>query len=227
MSEALQKWLDNELQDYEQVLKSFKGKQQRMYYIWMAVAVVGMVALGFAVGYEWTYVLRVHFVIGLVIALFIWLCALLSGKASTIKAVRKKFEKALSALSPSDQEAIAQQNFGRTDFLNTSKDSFPARLLVGSDFWIYFRSVCHIYRVSDMTKLSVQEEKTSVNYNIGNTHVRQRVGVGVSVMVDYRDGTVSSDGFSDQLYLASWDQFKSAKELITQNCPKVEYLWEE
>lgn len=227
MSETLREWLEKELQDYEPVWKSFRSKQQRMYYIWMAAAVVGMVALGFGVGYDWTYVLRVHFLIGAGIALFIWLMVLLSNRANTMKNVRKQFEKALSALSPSDQEAIVQQNFGRVDFLNTTEDSFPARLLVGSDFWLYFRGVCHIYRVSDMDKLRAKEEKTRINYNVGSTRVRQNVGVGVSLMVDYRDGTVSSGGQSAQLYLASWEQFRTTKDLIAKHCPKVEYLWEE
>lgn len=227
MSETLRKWLERELQDYEPVWKSFRSKQQRMYYIWMAAAVVGMVALGFVVGYDWTYVLRVHFLIGAGIALFIWLFVLLSNRANTMKNVRKQFEKALSSLSTSDQEDIVQQNFGRVDFLNTAEDSFPARLFVGSDFWLYFRGVCHIYRVSDMDKLRAKEEKTRINYNVGGTRVSQKVGVGVSLMVDYRDGTGSSDGQSDQLYLASWEQFRTAKDLIAKHCPKAEYLWEE
>ena len=60
MSEALREWLDRELKDFEPVWRSFRGKQQRMYYIWMVAAVVGMVALGFGVGYDLAYVLQVH-----------------------------------------------------------------------------------------------------------------------------------------------------------------------
>ena len=47
MSETLREWLDRELRDFEPVWKSFRGKQRRMYYIWMAAAAAGMVALGF------------------------------------------------------------------------------------------------------------------------------------------------------------------------------------
>lgn len=225
MSEILKEWLDGELRDFEPVWKSFRNKQQRMYYIWMAVAVVGMVALGFGVGYDWTYVVRVHLPIGAGIAVFIWLCVLLTSRASSMKNVRKIFEKALSTLSPSDQEAFARQDFGRVDFLNTFEDGYPARLLVGPDFWLYFRGVCHIYRVADMEKLQVQEEKTQLHYNIGGTRVRQKVGVGVSLVVDYREGTVSGKKQQDRVYLAKWEQFKTAKDLIARHCPKTETLW--
>lgn len=227
MSETLREWLDRELQDLEPVWKSFRSKQRRMYYIWMAVAVAGMVALGLGVGYDLAYVLRVHLLIGIGIAAFIWLCVLLTSRANTMKNARKQFEKALSALAPSDQEAFARQDFGRTDFLNTTEDSFPARLLIGPDLWLYFRGACHIYRISDMQALGVQEEKTQLHYSVGNTRVRQKVGAGISLTVDYREDTVSAKECSDRLYLTSWEQFQTAKKLIDQHCPKAGALWRE
>lgn len=226
MSEGLRVWLDRELRDFEPVRKSFQNKQRKMYYIWMVVAVAGMVALGFGVGYDWTYVLRVHLLIGIGIAVFIWLCALITSRAGTMKEARKSFEKALSALSPSDQEAFARQDFGRVDFLNTFEDRFPTWVLVGEDFWLYFRDVCQIYRVADMEKLRAREEKTQLHYKVGSTRVRQKVGVGISLMVDYREGTVSAKGGPDRLYLASWEQFQTVENLITRRCPKAASLWE-
>lgn len=225
MSATTREWLEGELRDFEPVWKSFRRKQQRMYYVWMAAAVAGMIVLGFVAGYDWTYVARVHLPIGVGIAVFIWLCVLLTSRASTMKAVRKSFEKALSALSPSDQEAFVRQEFGRADMLNTFEDSFPARLLVGPDFWLYFRGVCQIYRVADMEALRVQEEKTQLHYKIGNTRVRQRVGAGVSLVVDYREGSGSARQGPDSLYLANWDQLQTAKNLIVRYCPKVQDLW--
>ena len=86
----------------------------------------------------------------------IWLCVLFTSRSGTMKNARKQFEKAISAFSPSDQEAFVRQNFGRVDFLNTMEDNFPARL-----------------------------------------------------------------------YLNSWEQFRTAKELIAKYCPKAEVLWKE
>ena len=227
MSETLREWLDRELRDFEPVWKSFRGKQRRMYYIWMAAAAAGMVALGFGAGYDLAYVLRVHLLIGIGIAAFILLCVLLTSRANTMKNARKQFEKALLVLSPSDQEAFVWQNFGRKDFLNTIEDSFPARLLIGPDFWLYFRSVCHIYRVSDMKALGVREEKTRLYYKVGNTRVRQKVGAGISLTVDYRKDAGSAKERSERLYLTSWEQFQTAKGLIDRHCPKAKTLWRE
>ena len=196
-----------------------------MYCIWMAAAVAGMVALGFGVGYDWTYVVRVHLPIGAGIAVFIWLCVLLTSRAGTMKNVRKSFEEALSTLPSSDQEAFVRQEFGRADFLNTFEDSFPARLLAGPDFWLYFRGVCQIYRVADMETLQVREEKTQLHYKIGSTRVRQKAGAGVSFVISYREDTGSAKRRSDRLYLADWEQFQTAKDLIARHCPKAEALW--
>lgn len=225
VSEATREWLERELLDFEPVWKSFRGKQQKMYRIWMTAAVAGMVALGFTAGYDWTYVVRVHLPIGAGIAVFIWLCVLLTSRAGTMKSVRKRFEKALAALSPSDQELFVRQEFGRVDIFNTFEDSFPARLLVGPDFWLYFRDICQIYRVADMEKLQVREERTRLHYKVGRTRVRQRVGAGVSLVIDYREGTGPDRQRPDRLYLANWEQFQTAKGLIARYCPKAEALW--
>lgn len=227
MSEALQEWLDRELQDFEPIWKSFRNKQRRMYYIWMAAAVVGMAALGFIAGYDLSYVLRVHLLIGVGIAAFTWLCVLLTDRINTMKNVRKQFEKSLSSLSYSDQEVFVRQDFGRTDFLNTLEDSFPARLLIGPDFWLYFRGTCHIYRVSDIKALGVRKETTQLQCNVGNTRVRQKVGAGISLTVDYRDDTVSAKDGADRLYLNNLEQLQTAKELIAGHCPKAASLWYE
>lgn len=228
MSGILQEWLDRELQDYEPVHKSFRNKQHKRYYIWMVVIVAGMLALGFA-GYDWTHVVRVHLPIGVIIAALIYLCGILiSDRAVSMKNARKQFEKALSTLSPSDQEAFARQDFGRADFLKmTGMDVYPARLLVGQDFWLYFRNVCCIYRVADMEKLQIQQEKTQLHYfSTGNVRVRQRIDPGVSIVVGYRDGTISKEQQHDRLPFINWEQARTAKDLIVRHCPKTETLWE-
>ena len=109
--------------------------------------------------------------------------------------------------------------------LNTFEDSFPARLLVGPDFWLYFRGACRIYRVADMEKLRAREEKAQVHYKAGGVRVRQKVGAGVSLEVDYREGIAPAGERPDRLYLASWEQFRTAKDLIARHCPKAEALW--
>lgn len=227
MNETIEKWLDDELSDYEQVFKEFRSKQQRMYYIWMAAAIAGMVALGFAVGYDWKYVAKVHLVIGLVIALIIWLCVLITNRAVTMKTVRKKFVKALEELSPDDREAFISQKFGKIDFMNTSDDSFPARLMVSEDYWLYFRGACSIFKVGDIEKLGTRRETTRVNYSVGGAKVRQRIGIGVSITVGYNQNTCSRDTRPDQIYLAKMEQLSAAQTLIQDNCKKAENLWTE
>ncbi|MDE5899662.1 MAG: hypothetical protein K2H09_10450, partial [Treponemataceae bacterium] len=130
-------------------------------------------------------------------------------------------------LAPSDQEAFVRQEFGRADFFNTADDVFPARLLAGPDFWLYFRDSCQIFRVADMEKLEAREEKVRLHYKAGGARIRQKVGAGVSLVVEYRQDSSSDTGQPDKLYLANWEQLKTAKELIARHCPKAHSLWKD
>lgn len=229
MNENLQRWLDVEMRDYEPVFKAFNHRLMKRVPLWMALSVAALVALGFGVGYDWTYVLRVHFLIGVGIAVFIWLCFWLQTRSVSMKKVRKMYENCLSALSPADQDAFARQAplCDKTDFLNSATDKYPARLTVGPDYWLYFRGGCQVFRVADMEKLWAKEESTRVGYNVGNSHVRQSLNIGVSVVVEYRDGTASASKHgSAKIYLENGKQLVEAQTLIEKYCPKTRTLWD-
>lgn len=95
MDAKMEMWLDQEMQEFSEVLKTFKKKQKNKAPLWMAAFLIGMVALGFIVGYDVSYVMRVHLPIGCGIALFAGLCFWLPAKISNVKAVRKAYEKAM------------------------------------------------------------------------------------------------------------------------------------
>ena len=179
MNEALRQWIGRELEDYTPRFKAFNRRLMKRVPIWMALCVIGMVALGFGVGYEWQYVMKVHLLIGLGLAAFIWLCFWIQTRSTSMKKVQRMFDEALSKLSPSDQEALARQaHIGRADFANSAVDKYPARLIVGPDYWVYFRDSCHVFKVSDMQGLKVIEETGRIGYNMGSKRVRQTIGMG-------------------------------------------------
>lgn len=229
MIDPLRQWLDAEMEDYAPVFRAFNRRLMRRVPIWMALSVIALVALGFGVGYDWQYVARVHLLIGLGIAVLIWLCCWLQTRSVSMKKVRDMCEKALSDLSPSGQEAFARQApTGRADFANSATDKYPARLIVGPEYWLYFRDSCHIYRVSDMERLRVIEETGRIGYKMGDTRVRQTIGLGVSIVVGYRDGTSSASRDPEaKVYLENAKQLEEARTLIAKYCPKAGSLWEE
>ena len=139
------------------------------------------------------------------------------------------YEQALGKLTPSDQEALAGQGpTGRADFTNGATDKYPARLIAGPEFWIYFRDSCHVFRVSDMESLKVVEETGRIGYNMGNTRVRQTIGMGVSIAVAYRDGTASASNYPNaKVYMENAKQLGEARALIEKFCPKAGTLWGE
>lgn len=230
MNDSLRQWLDAEMKDYAPVFKAFNGRLMKRVPLWMALSVIAMVALGFGVGYDWQYVVRVHLLIGLGIAVFIWLCYWIQTRSVSMKKVRKEYERALSELSSSDQDAFARQGpCGHADFMNSVSDKYPARLTVGPDYWLYFRGGCHIFRVADMEKLYIREETSRIGYDIGKTHVRQSVGVGISLMVEYRDGTAwaaRDKGIQQKVYMENMKQIGEAQALIEKFCPKAKSLWD-
>lgn len=228
MNDTIRQWLDSEMRSYEPVFRSFNRRLMKRVPLWMALSVIALVALGFGVGYDWQYVVRVHLLIGLGIAVFIWLCFWIQTRSVSMKKVRQQYEQALSALSPSDQDAFARQApCGSVDFMNSVSDKYPARLTVGPDYWLYFRGGCGIFRVADMEKLWAKEETSRIGYNIGKTHVRQNVGMGISLMVDYRDGTAwaAKDGPA-KVYMETMKQLGEAQALIEKYCPKAMNLWD-
>lgn len=229
MNDSLRQWLDAEMRDYAPVQKAFDRRLMRRVPIWMALSVAAMVALGFGVGYDWQYVVKVHLLIGLGFATFIWLCFWIQTRSVSMKKVRGMYEQALLELSPSDQEAFARQSpTGHADFMNRASDKYPARLTVGPDYWLYFRGGCSVYKVSDMESLKAVQETTRVGYNVGDTRVRQNLGIGVSIVAGYREGTASASGGPPaKVYLENSKQLGEAQELIKKYCPKAGSLWGE
>ncbi len=100
MNDSLRQWLDAEMKDYAPRFKAFNRRLMRRVPIWMALSVAAMVALGFGVGYDWQYVVKVHLLIGLGFAAFIWLCFWIQTRSVSMKKVRGMYEQALLELSP-------------------------------------------------------------------------------------------------------------------------------
>lgn len=228
MDEELRLWLDGEMQDYGVALKRFNRRLMKKVPLWMALSVAGMVALGFGVGYDWGYVLRVHLLIGVGFAAFLWLCFWLQTRGVSVKKARRQYEQCLGSLSPADQAAFARQGAqcGRVDFFNPASDKYPARLLIGPDYWLYFRGSCQVFRVADIQSLSAKQETARVGYSLGDTRVRQNLGVGVSLVAEYREGTAAAKSGPGKIFLEDAKQLDEARQLIRQYCPKAGRLFE-
>lgn len=228
MGNDVKRWLDAEMQDFAEDMKEFNSGTMKKVPLWMFLCVAGMVALGFLVGAEWSYVLRLHLPMGVGLALFIWLCFWLQNRSVSIKKVRASYEKALGALSPQDQAGFASQapQCGKAGFANRLTDKYPARLTVGPEYWLYFRDLgCQVFRVADMKSLHAREEHTRVGYTVGSTRVRQSLGTGVSLVVEYRDGTAfAAKDSSPSIYLENAKQLEQAYALIRARCPKAQAL---
>lgn len=235
MDQRLELWLDNEMRTIEESLKGFTSKLKRNMYIYMAAAVAGMVLLGVLVGAPVKTVLTLHLPIGVVIAVFIWLCYLLQMKTTSVKKIRKIYDKAFESFFTSDEDVKAftdlTEDAGRGDItlMNINTDKYPCRVTVGENYWVIFRNFsCRIIRPGDIKSIRSETEKTRVGYNLGNSRVSQKIAIGVSMIIDYKEGTQSyAKNKSESLFLNNGKEYEQIKQLILERCSKAAELFED
>lgn len=227
MSEKSAAWLEEEMKEFSGILQTFKKKQKNKAPLWMAVCLIGMVALGFAVGYDIAYIMRVHFPIGCGIALLAGLCFWLPSKISNIKGVRKAYEKAMEDFfqSQEEQDLFVRQmesgNYDKVHFYNVNTETYPARFIAGPDYWMYFNGVCRFVRTEDIQSIHIKNETTGVN--VGGS--RKRITVGVSLVITYKQNSVSANKNRDtdeSLFFQKGEQCQEALELIKRQCPQYQ-----
>lgn len=229
MNAKLETWLDEEMKEFSGVLQTFKKKQKNKAPLWMAGCLIGMVALGFVAGYNLAYVMRVHFPIGCVIALFAGLCFWLPAKISNVKAVRKGYEKAMEDFfqSQEDQDLFVRQmesgNYDKVNFNNIS-ETYPSRFIAGPDYWMYFNGrFCCFVRTEDILSIRRQDETTRVSYNTGRSG--KNIAIGVSLVITYKQNSVSANKNRDaeeSLFFQKGEQYQQALELIKRRCPQYQ-----
>lgn len=232
MNTEMRTWLDKELKEYSGLFAEFKRKLKKAAPLWMAVAVIAMVALGFVAGYDFAYILKVHFLIGCVIALIIGFCYWIMGKATSMKKVTKTYEKAVNEFfqAEEDQERFVKQmesgNYGTVNFLNTKSEQYPTRFMAGHDYWMFCRGVsCTFIRTADIESVQGETERTRVSYNVGGRRAGSNMTIGYSMVIKYKEDT-SLAGAEKQkeqtLFFQSEGQFRQAEEVIKKYCPEYD-----
>lgn len=226
MDERMNLWLEQELKEYASVLREFQQKVTRMMYLWMLLSVAGMTALGFFVGGSPAQVFSLHFPVGCVIALVIWVCFWFQNKVSSMKKVRASYEKAIAGFfrTEEDKSAFLRQmennDYGKIDFMNTVTDKYPCRFIVGPDYFMFSRDLaCLFIRAADIKSISAEVQNSRVRYRIGDTRVMQNLAMGVSLILEYKEDSASAkERLTDSLYLENDRQYTEAAELIQKYC---------
>ena len=219
-------WLDGEMKEFSTLLQQFKRKQMKNVPIWMALCIIGMVALGVVAGYDIGYVARVHLVIGVGLAALIWLGYWIQNRVANVKRARAAYEKELKTFfcSAEDEQAFCRQmeshNYDAVHFMNTGMESYPGRFLVGPDYWVFFSGggYCRMFRTADIKTVYGREETTRVNV----AGRGRRMTVGVSFVAEYKEGSPSAKGGKEStgtVFLQKGEQYKKLLETVMQRCP--------
>ena len=236
MNGQLKTWLDGELKEYEALFQEFRRKVKKNVPLWMALSVVLLVSFGVLGGgidnlsETLPNILKINLPVGCGIAAFIWLCFWIQGKSASMKKVQDAYEKGIDQFlkRETDQELFCKQmkegNYGTVNFLNTKTESYPTRFIAGPDYWVHFSSgFCRFIRTEDIEKIYGTEETSRVSYNAGNKRVSQNVAVGVSLVIVYRDGSLSAKDIGEReerIFFQSGNQFRQALDMIAAHCPR-------
>ncbi len=214
MNEKLKIWLDKEMAIMQNEIDELNKKIMKKVPLWMGLSIGIMIAIGLIAGYDFKYILKVHFLIGCIIAAFIWLCFFIQTKTTKIKPVKKSYEKAFEELDEKEIDIFLNQmeenKYDVKMFQNPTSDKYPARLIVGNHFWFYYRfPKCTIVRTSDVNKIYLRRDTTNVSYNIGNRNVHQNMLIGMSLIISSKTNKEDIE-----LLLGNESQVDEAKELI-------------
>ena len=214
MNDKLRLWLEKEMSEMASEIQKLNKKLMKKVPIWMGISVGVMVGIGLLAGYDFLYILKVHFLIGCGIAFFIWLCFFLQIKTTSVKNVKSVYEKVIEKIDDKEKDLFTKQmengSYEVVTFQNPTTDKYPARFLVGKDFWVYYRFPnCVVVNASDVNKIYLRNDTTNISYNVGNRNIRQNVSLGKSLIISSK--TNKEDIV---ISLGNDEQVKQAKELI-------------
>ena len=145
MNDQVKLWLEKEMDEMQKEIQKLNQKLMKKVPLWMALCVGVMVGIGLLAGYDFVYILKVHFLIGCGFAFFVWLCFFLQTKTASVKRVRKDYvrtlEKELADKKIMDafSNQMGKGRYEAITFHNPTTDKYPARLLVGDEFLLYYR----------------------------------------------------------------------------------------
>ncbi|HBA47590.1 MAG TPA: hypothetical protein DCZ91_07280, partial [Lachnospiraceae bacterium] len=82
---------------------------------------------------------------------------------------------------------------------------------------------CRFIRTGDIKSLSRQNESTRVSYNTGGGIRGKSIAIGVSLVIKYKEGSVSAKENRDaeeSLFFSKSEQYQEVMELIKDKCPQ-------
>jgi len=227
----MQEWIEKEAVNSEKMLASARKKNMQKLPVWMAVCIVGMIALGFVAGMGVQGVLKLHLPIGIGLALFsalftVWQQKSILNKKIIIKAYIKGAASEF-ANSPEQNQSLFchQMSDGRYEEVEYSQSQipFPSKVIVGSDYWVYRNHVMSVFvKVSDVSEIHLAKTKVRMSYDKGNTQVKKNAAVGVELVVDYKENS-SPKKISpcSVMFFDNNEQASQVLALIKKHCPQI------
>lgn len=224
MTDQMKAWVEKDLKEYDKTIKQFQGNNMKKVPLWMLISIVGMVALGIAVGADAATIMRIHFPIGLVIAVFIGFCFWITTKTTSIKKVRKVYEKEIEAsLNEQEQAAFCKQmESGQWETVcHTSiYNNYPVRMLIGADYWLYCNGTgCSMIKTSEIAMLKKDEQYAPVSVNVGSAKVRGNTSAGVLLTVVFEKEYDKKD---KNLFFDKGQHVNEVLKVIEKFCPQME-----
>lgn len=226
----LTQWIEQDAEASEPMLKKARQKRLMMLPIWVILCIAAACALGFAVGYDLQYILRVHFLLGLGIGAFVVLGTLLQQSSISKKRLIKMYTRGASHEfddhTEQDQIAFCRQmsekDYGEVEY-KESQTFFPTKFIIGPDCWVYRSSAHSVFTVTaDVAKVQLGAAKTNSAYTAGGAKTRTSLTVAVELRFFYKADMDKSKIYPRRSYhFEKPENANKVLELIKKYCPEM------
>lgn len=232
LSLQMQEWIEKDAADSETTLADARKKNMAKVPLWVGISIVGMSALGLAVGAGVQGVLKLHLPIGIGIAVFMALYTFWqqSGIVNTkrlIKAYQRGVNFAFNGRPEEDQSLFCNQmmshNYDQTEYWEKQLP-FPSKVIIGPDFWVYRNHFTSTFvKVADVSKVHLAKTSVKVSYNTNSSHVKQKICVGMELVVEYiEDSVMRKISPHSAMYFNDHEQASQVIALIQKHCPQID-----
>ena len=215
----LEEWIKNDASLQEEMLAKYRQKRVKQILIGIVVCIVGLVALGIAVGATPAEILRIHFPVGCGIAALYALIYLWDLTRISQKRIIKLYQKAAKSCFRSEQE---EQEFVRTMKPETyskmyyywKTDSFERMFMISKDYIVFLTyQTAYFIKIADIDKVV-----TETIYKKTNNH-KEAIGVSMTIEMKKRENEKKSKSYN--LVFSNGEVLSEAIGLMEMFSPQV------
>lgn len=224
----LEEWIKRYVDSQEEIIDECRKKILKKVIISIIVSVCILVAIGFIAGYEVSYIIKVHFPIGVGFGLFASLMYLLDYRKISKEALIRNYKKCLKRSFKSEEEQLkfcSEIDISKSKevsfFVKLDNIKFKRKVVIGPKYWIYstFNSI-DIINVEDIDYLCVWTQFAKVGLE---GHLK-KTAIGVNISAIKKGSKVWSykkNRDYNSMFFQNGEIASEVLDIIKEYCPNL------